>query len=104
MTMLPRRWLFLSSCILFLGVPLARATDPFPEGSVWEGTRKIIHLDTGKPHSTDIFIKVTKRMGDHFEGEWRQNSGKDRMKIEGTVTQGAYVTIKFQKILKGDFA
>jgi len=78
-------------------------SDPnkLPVGSIWEGTFKI---EQGKETVTArLTIKITKREGNKFAGEWLQHNKPHAPKyeMEGSIAANNRVTINLTKQIAG---
>ena len=72
-----------------------------PVGSIWDGTCKIT---LGKEVATSrLTLKITKREGNKFEGEWRQFNKPHvpEYEMEGTIAANNRVTINLVKQISG---
>lgn len=82
-----------------------KGSDPnkLPVGSLWEGTfRSEVKKDVV---SDELTIKITKREGGKFEGEWHQHNKKEkfepRYEMEGVIAANNRVTITLTKLISG---
>ena len=101
----------MNACLIFVTALLVSAVafaddkgsdvTKLPEGSVYEGT---FTMSDGKKvtSSSGLEIKITKREGTKFEGEWTNTDNHNRAKIEGAIA-GVKVSFKFTKVLEGKF-
>ena len=100
----------LSLAIAAIVVDVARAADQpgfdatkLPVGSIWVGTFK---FETKKDLISDeLTLKITKREGNKFVGEWHQHNKKEKLEpryeMEGTISASNRVTITLTRQISG---
>jgi serine/threonine protein kinase len=72
------------------------ASDPFQPGSRWSG---VFHF-RGMDYSSDVNVRVTKRVGEQFEGVYTTERGQYEWLIEGTIGKGT-IEWRLTRVVKG---